>query len=95
MAGRPTDAPLPVGYFGGWHNLCDSDRGLLVFLNQLEARVNGTLTADDLQRAKAFGNTERPDPTTVPAGSIIFNTDDSTLNVSDGTNWRDMAGTIT
>ena len=42
-----------------------------------------------------FANATRPDPTTLPVGSTIFNTDDGTTNISDGTNWLDPTGAIT
>jgi hypothetical protein len=43
-----------------------------------------------------FSNATRPSGgSQPPAGRIIFNTDDLTLNVSDGTDWRDMDGTVT
>lgn len=29
------------------------------------------------------------------AGTVIFNLSDNSLNVSDGTSWRDMAGNVT
>ena len=43
--------------------------------------------------APSFADGTRPAATTV--GQVIFNTDDNTLNVADGTNWRDMSGAIT
>jgi hypothetical protein len=42
-----------------------------------------------------YSNTTRPAAATVPAFTMIFNTDDHTLNLSDGVNWRDGAGNIT
>lgn len=43
-------------------------------------------------RVPAYANADRPDP---EVGRVIFNTTDHTLNVGDGTHWRNMAGTIT
>lgn len=40
-------------------------------------------------------NANRPDPSSVPVGFHIYNTEDNAPNYSDGTNWRDAAGTIT
>jgi hypothetical protein len=37
----------------------------------------------------------RGSATLVPVGTLIYNTSDNAPNVSDGTNWRDMAGVIT
>lgn len=43
----------------------------------------------------AYSNTTRPDADEVPTYSVIYNTDDAAPNISDGTNWRMMDGTIT
>jgi hypothetical protein len=43
----------------------------------------------------SFDNASEPDPSTVEAGYMIFNTDENILKVSDGTNWRDMNGNLT
>ena len=40
-----------------------------------------------------FNNTNRPAAAT--AGRAIYNTDDNTINLDDGTNWRLPDGTIT
>ena len=85
---RPTDAPLGDGFFSGGSRLTENIRGLRRFLNELEARTNGILTSDDLLKATPFTDATRPDPTSVDAGTIIFNSDDGDLNVSDGTNWK-------
>ena len=42
-----------------------------------------------------FSNATRPDPTTQPIGTAIFNTDDKAPNYSDGTDWRTAVGVIT
>lgn len=42
-----------------------------------------------------WANATRPGPTTVPAGYAIFNTDDAAINICDGTDWRDEAGSVT
>ncbi len=56
--------------------------------------VNGNIIFSELT-VSSFTDASRPDPTTISKGVIIFNDDDLTLNVSDGTNWRDMTGSIT
>lgn len=43
----------------------------------------------------AFSDAGRASASAVPAGTVIFNTDDNFLNVSDGTNWRDPTGATT
>lgn len=43
----------------------------------------------------SFSDTTRGSATLVPVLSSIWNTDDNAMNWSDGTNWRDAAGTIT
>ena len=45
--------------------------------------------------AHTYSNLTRPLPTAVPAKTYIYNSDDNAFNVSDGTNWRDMAGNLT
>jgi len=42
-----------------------------------------------------YDDDSRPDPSSVDAGTAIFNVSDNALNVSDGTNWRDGAGDVT
>jgi hypothetical protein len=42
-----------------------------------------------------YTDANRPLPTKVPLGTLIQNSNDNFPNVSDGTNWRDMAGAIT
>ena len=44
---------------------------------------------------RSYTDAGRPAASGVPAGTMIFNTDDNFPNVSDGTNWRDMAGATT
>ena len=44
---------------------------------------------------KSYTNATRPAATAVPTFSAIWNTDDNAANWSDGTNWRDNAGSIT
>lgn len=43
----------------------------------------------------SFSDVTRPAASDVGTGSVIFNTDDNTLNVSDGAGWRDMSGNPT
>ena len=47
------------------------------------------------ERPMTFTNATRPVATSVPIGTMIFNTSDSAPNWSDGTDWRDAAGNIT
>ena len=42
-----------------------------------------------------FTNSTRPAPTSVPAGTQIWNSDDNAPNYSDGTAWRAADGTVT
>lgn len=42
-----------------------------------------------------YTNAGRPAANTVPAGTVIFNSDDNYTNASDGTNWRDPTGAVT
>lgn len=43
----------------------------------------------------SFSDVTRPAPGDWPTFSMIWNTDDNAPNFTDGTNWRDAAGTIT
>lgn len=43
----------------------------------------------------SYTNANRPAATTVEAGTMIWNTDDAAVNLSDGTVWRDAVGTAT
>jgi hypothetical protein len=42
-----------------------------------------------------YSNTTRPTASTLPAGTMIFNTDDGAPNWSNGTNWVDASGDLT
>lgn len=44
---------------------------------------------------QSYSNAGRPAATAYAAGSAIWNTDDNAPNYSDGTNWRDAAGSTT
>jgi hypothetical protein len=92
---RPTEAPLPENFFFGGSNITPPEKGIRRYLNELEARVNGGFSAADLPLAPPRDNTSRGSAAVAGQGAIIFNTQDNTLNVSDGTNWRDMSGSIT
>ena len=61
-------------------------------INRLIEAVKGLKTAPTLD---VFSNTSRPSASSVPVGYIFFNSNDNFPNVSDGTNWRNMSGTIT
>lgn len=41
---------------------------------------------------KIYTDTTRPAATSLPAGTVIYNSTDSGLNVTDGTNWRAPSG---
>jgi len=43
----------------------------------------------------SYTDANRPVATTVPAGAVVWNTDDNAPNYSDGTNWRTAAGATT
>lgn len=43
----------------------------------------------------SFSDADRPGAGDVTAGTVIWNTDDSQLNISDGTNWTLPDGTTT
>ncbi len=42
-----------------------------------------------------YTDATRPAATTMPSGTMIWNTSDSAPNFSDGTNWRDASGNLT
>lgn len=43
----------------------------------------------------SYANATRPAATAVEAGTMIWNTDDAAVNLSDGAVWRDAVGTVT
>ncbi len=51
--------------------------------------------AAGLAGAPIFANVDRPDSSSVATGLEIYNTDDTAPNYSDGTDWRDAAGSLT
>lgn len=55
----------------------------------------GDSSALNAATGPAYDNAGRPDATTVPTFSSIWNTDDSAPNYSDGTQWVDAAGVAT
>ena len=75
----------------------------LVNSGLLEVQLNGVaLTAGQLLELDtgllsppSFTDGTRPTPSSVGAGYTIWNTDDGTTNVSDGTNWLDPDGNTT
>ena len=78
-------ANLPEAHFSGGSNLAEDDgRGLSL----AEILRNG-------HKAPSYDNTTRPDAAVAGAGAVIYNSDDLTLNVSDGSDWRDMSGNLT
>lgn len=73
-------------------------------LRELQVAGDVTLTfATDANDAAQSGvnvlsvytNATRPAATTMPAGGMIWNSDDAAPNTSDGTDWKDSAGSTT
>lgn len=64
---------------------------------QLDGKVSVVVVKEDGDGdvLPSYTNANRPGANLVPAGTMIFNTNDNFPNVSDGTNWRDPAGAIT
>lgn len=58
-------------------------------------QFNATSMGDVAGALEVFSNATRPDPSAVPVGHEIWNSDDNAPNYSDGTAWRDAAGLIT
>lgn len=58
-------------------------------------KVENAINEISIIQLAVYTNSNRPDPSKIPHGSMIYNTDDNAPNFSDGTNWRDAAGTIT
>lgn len=60
---------------------------------------DGTLRAGVHQSGNlvlgSYNNTTRPAANTLEAGTVIWNTDDNAINLSDGSAWRDAMGTTT
>jgi hypothetical protein len=57
-----------------------------------EAANNAT---NNVVQPPAYPSNGRPDASTVPAGTIIFNASTGVINVSDGTAWRNAVGVLT
>ncbi len=57
--------------------------------------TSGVLNADLFVQPPSFDNAHRPSATNYPIGTAIWNTDDNALNWSDGTDWRNAAGSVT
>jgi hypothetical protein len=69
---------------------------LAVQLNGVNFSAGQLLELDTgLLSPPSFTNASRPLPTAVGSGYTIWNTDDGTTNVSDGTNWLDPDGAVT
>lgn len=66
--------------------------GIVNAINLLIEAVKALKTAPTLT---VYSDASRPAATSVPAGYIFFNSSDNFPNISDGTNWRDMSGSIT
>jgi hypothetical protein len=57
--------------------------------------IDGAVILGLALRLKTYTDATRPAANTLPAGSLIYNTDDTAPNYSDGTDWRDAMGTVT
>jgi hypothetical protein len=66
--------------------------GIVNAINRLVEAIKALRTTPTLP---VFTNASRPAATAVPAGYLIFNSDDNFPNVSNGAVWKDMAGTTT
>ena len=66
--------------------------GIVNAINRLVEAIKGLRTAPTLA---VYSDASRPAANSVPAGYIFFNSSDNFPNISDGTNWRNMAGAIT
>ena len=55
----------------------------------VKARHLGVL---DYITLTAYTDATRPAASSVPAGTVIYNSDDGGINVSDGTNWKGPSG---
>ncbi len=80
------------GLFSGGSNITGEVGALESILNFLGIRSDADVAT---VRVAVFTNATRPDPSTLPAGTVIFNSDDAAPNWSDGTAWRDSAGSPT
>jgi hypothetical protein len=77
------------------HHQLKLARGVRRYLRLLDERTGDHFTDDNLPIMANHTNATRPDPTTVPSGTIIFNTEDGTMNTSNGSVWLDPTGTPT
>jgi hypothetical protein len=92
---RKVPVYVPVG---GSINIPASTRSMLSYeTGVINGFVNaGVLTASLFTQPDAFPNTSRPDASTYPKGTMIWNDDDDAPNWSDGSGtWRDAEGNIT
>jgi hypothetical protein len=84
--------------FGGHIDIPASSRSLLSFDTGAiaKATAGGLINSKLYLQPETYSNLTRPAATDFPAGSSIWNTDDNTLNWSDGAGaWRDQNGVIT
>jgi hypothetical protein len=79
-----TSASDPVFFFNNMVGDLDSN------FRTIETNIN-TLTLNSLI---TYTTANRPDAKNVTVGSCFFNTTTNIPNFSDGTNWRNAAGTI-
>ena len=90
---RKVPCYVPVG---GHIDIPASSRSLLSFdIGVIHKFVQaGVITAKLYVQPEVYTNTNRPSASDFPAGVSIWNTDDNTLNWSDGVNWRDAQGNL-
>lgn len=72
-----------------------------MFFNQLVGDLDSNFRTIEkefntvkLEQMITYTTATRPNPADVPVGSFFFNTTTNIPNFSDGTNWRNAAGTI-
>lgn len=92
----------PGGFITVSRTSSDLERDLILkrLINDSEVTVTYVTEAlDSVGFPKAsppsHDNLSRPDASTVPSYTFIWNSDDNAYNYSDGTNWRDYGGNIT
>lgn len=88
--------PVYVPY-GGSIDIPISNLALLSYSKGVIAKFAsvGVVTATLFLRPASYSNATRPTASLVPAGVMIWNTDDTAPNYSDGVNWRDAIGNLT
>lgn len=67
---------------------------LMTILDINSRKVEQAINEVSIIQLAIYSTVNRPDASTIPIGSMIFNTSTNIPNFSDGKNWRDAAGTI-